>query len=100
MKKEIISTIVVATLFFSSCCDNQKKTNMNKTEFTKDNTIFSIGSQGSADWFTGTVYVTPLMQPGGNLHYAIGDVKFEPSARTYWHTHPVEQVLLVTDGKG
>lgn len=64
------------------------------------NTIFPAGEQGASDWFTGTVMVNTLLVPGGNLDYTIGDVKFEPGARTRWHTHPIEQVLLVTEGKG
>ncbi len=65
-----------------------------------ENSIFEKGAKGSSEWFTGTVWVNTLMPPGENLHYTIGDVKFEPRARTLWHTHPVEQVLLVTDGQG
>jgi quercetin dioxygenase-like cupin family protein len=27
-------------------------------------------------------------------------VTFEPGARTHWHTHPLGQVLIVTEGMG
>ncbi len=31
---------------------------------------------------------------------SIGNVMFEPGARTNWHKHPGGQILLVTDGEG
>jgi len=40
---------------------------------------------GPNDWFTGTVRVDPL---------------FEPGARTAWHSHPLGQTLIVTAGLG
>jgi quercetin dioxygenase-like cupin family protein/alkylhydroperoxidase/carboxymuconolactone decarboxylase family protein YurZ/quinol monooxygenase YgiN len=63
--------------------------------------IFPKGGKGSADWFTGTVWVQPLVNPSDmeNL-YSVGSVTFEPGGRTHWHTHPIGQVLLVTEGKG
>jgi 4-carboxymuconolactone decarboxylase len=63
--------------------------------------IFPIGERGSADWFSGEVYVQPLVSPAEmeNL-YTVGNVTFEPSARTNWHTHPIGQTLLVIEGKG
>ncbi|KAA6333134.1 hypothetical protein EZS27_018430 [termite gut metagenome] len=64
-------------------------------------TIFLKGNRGSADWFTGTVYVQPLVNPDemGGL-YAVGSVTFEPGGKTHWHTHPIGQTLLVIEGKG
>ena len=32
--------------------------------------------------------------------FVIGNVTFEPGARTNWHTHPKGQVLIVTEGNG
>ncbi|MDR3219978.1 MAG: carboxymuconolactone decarboxylase family protein [Dysgonamonadaceae bacterium] len=63
--------------------------------------IFAKGGKGSADWFTGTVWVQPLVNPDEmeNL-YSVGSVTFEAGGRTHWHTHPTGQVLLVTEGKG
>ena len=31
---------------------------------------------------------------------AISNVTFEPGARTIWHSHPLGQTLIVTDGTG
>jgi quercetin dioxygenase-like cupin family protein/alkylhydroperoxidase/carboxymuconolactone decarboxylase family protein YurZ len=63
--------------------------------------IFPKGGKGSADWFTGTVWVQSLVNPPDmeNL-YSVGSVTFEPGGRTHWHTHPIGQVLLVIEGMG
>jgi quercetin dioxygenase-like cupin family protein len=65
-------------------------------------------SKGPADWFTGTVRIDPLFQPGPCRAVASGEggraagnsVTFEPGARTAWHTHPLGQTLIVTSGCG
>lgn len=79
-------------------CDQLNAQNINGDNF--ENSIFEKGGKGPSEWFTGTVWVKTLMSPCKNLHYTIGDVKFSPGARTLWHTHPIEQVLLITDGHG
>lgn len=67
---------------------------------TSENSIFPKGQQGSPDWFTGTVWVTPLLAKDKNNDFSVSNVLFEPDARTHWHTHPRGQVLLVTEGNG
>ena len=64
------------------------------------NHIFPQGDRGSVDYFTGTTWVTMLVQKGGDINYSVANVVFEPNARTNWHTHPAGQILLVTDGDG
>lgn len=100
-KTSILLMTCMITLFTIISCNNNPKTKNMETTGNKTNTaIFPKGDKGPTEWFTGTVWVTTLMKPNENLHYTIGDVKFEAGARTYWHTHPIEQVLLVTEGKG
>jgi len=66
--------------------------------------IKRIGSQasskGPAEWFSGTVRIDPLFQALAPARTAAAIVTFEPSARTAWHTHPLGQTLIVTDGTG
>jgi quercetin dioxygenase-like cupin family protein len=66
--------------------------------------IKRVGSQpsakGSPDWFTGIVRVDPLFQAPAPASVSGASVTFEPSARTAWHTHPLGQTLIVTDGCG
>lgn len=47
--------------------------------------------QGPEAWFTGCVRIDKV---GG------ATVTFEPGARTAWHTHPLGQTLIVTQGRG
>ena len=54
----------------------------------------------SADWFTGTVTMSPLFHDEAPSQVAGASVTFQPGARTNWHTHPLGQVLIVTDGRG
>lgn len=65
-----------------------------------ENSIFPKGQQGSADYFTGTAWVTPLLAKDSTNNFSIDNVVFEPGARANWHTHPRGQVLIVTDGQG
>ncbi|MBS0456038.1 MAG: cupin domain-containing protein [Proteobacteria bacterium] len=55
-------------------------------------------TQGSAEYFTGSVRIDCPFCGSGNLSAAT--VTFEPGARTAWHTHPLGQTLLVTSGFG
>jgi quercetin dioxygenase-like cupin family protein len=57
-------------------------------------------TKGSQDWFSGTVRVDPLFQAPSPARVAAAKVTFEPGARTAWHTHPLGQTLIVTDGAG
>jgi quercetin dioxygenase-like cupin family protein len=67
-------------------------------------TITRAGSQpssvGPADWFTGTVRIDPLFTAPAPARAAAATVTFEPGARTAWHTHPLGQTLVVTEGRG
>ena len=56
--------------------------------------------QGPAEWFTGTVHVSYLHQPSAPTRMHSVNVRFEPGARTAWHTHPLGQALIVTTGCG
>ena len=54
----------------------------------------------SADWFTGSVRMDPLIEAPSPARVAAVSVTFEPGARTAWHTHPLGQTLIVTAGLG
>jgi len=66
--------------------------------------IKRVGTQasprGPSDWFTGTVRIDPLFQASHPARALGASVTFEPGARTAWHTHPLGQALIVTDGCG
>jgi quercetin dioxygenase-like cupin family protein len=77
---------------------NDKIKIMNPSEI--QNTIFSKGERAPADYFTGTVWVQLLVPNDPIFNCQVGNVVFEPGARNNWHTHPVGQILIVTDGIG
>ena len=56
--------------------------------------------KGSPDTFTGDVTVEPLFQQKEPARAGAGKVTFQPGARSAWHTHPLGQALIVTDGIG
>jgi quercetin dioxygenase-like cupin family protein len=55
---------------------------------------------GSADWFTGSVYIDTVAAPSGPSRLAASSVHFTPGARTAWHTHPNGQTIFVLEGVG
>jgi quercetin dioxygenase-like cupin family protein len=56
--------------------------------------------KGSADWFTGDVYVDTVAAPIGASRLNASSVHFTPGARTAWHTHPNGQTIFVIEGVG
>ena len=66
--------------------------------------IYTCGSRPTrrapADSFTGTVWQEPIIEAPAPARVRAGLVRFEPGARTAWHTHPLGQTLIVTAGCG
>lgn len=56
--------------------------------------------KGPAEWFTGDVWIDPVVEPDGDSTLNIGAVHFHPGARTAWHSHAGGQTLYVTEGRG
>lgn len=61
--------------------------------------IFPKGEKGSSEFFTGNAYNQGLVMDTV-LTTIVGNVYFEPGARSNWHTHPAGQILVITDGVG
>jgi len=57
-------------------------------------------TNGSPDYFTGTVRIDQRFQRSDPARVGGASVTFEPGARTAWHTHPLGQTLIVTAGCG
>lgn len=65
---------------------------------TRAETVKSVfGAEGQ---FTGHVRIDPMFNANEYSHYTVGMVTFDPKARTYWHTHPSGQRLIVLHGHG
>jgi len=52
------------------------------------------------EYFTGTVWQDPIIEAPAPARVRSGMVRFEPGARTHWHTHPLGQTLAVIAGSG
>jgi quercetin dioxygenase-like cupin family protein len=57
-------------------------------------------AKGSAEFFTGSVRIDPLIETTAPARVGGATVTFEPGARTAWHRHPLGQMLIVTAGCG
>jgi len=96
MKTIIKFSALFLTILFFACNNNQtEKTMEHKTEL-----VFPKGDQITNNNFTGTAWLQMLVNNDSIYNASIGNVTFEPGARTNWHKHPGGQILLVTDGSG
>jgi quercetin dioxygenase-like cupin family protein len=56
--------------------------------------------RGPEEWFSGEVWLDAVATALAPSQVRVLSVHFAPGARTAWHTHPVGQVLYVTEGEG
>jgi quercetin dioxygenase-like cupin family protein len=95
MKILLISAIASLALLTTSCMED--KSENNKKEL---NAIFPKGEKGPAENFTGNAWAAPLVDNDSIYNTVVGNVYFEPGARSNWHRHPSGQILVITDGVG
>jgi quercetin dioxygenase-like cupin family protein len=62
--------------------------------------IFPKGQQGPAANITGKAFNYGLVDADSTYSSVVGNVYFEPGARSNWHSHPAGQILIITDGEG
>jgi quercetin dioxygenase-like cupin family protein len=62
--------------------------------------IFPKGKQGPASNFTGKAFNYGLVESDSTYNTVVGNVLFEPGARSNWHKHPAGQILIITAGEG
>lgn len=56
--------------------------------------------EGSSQNFTGAVAIKPLTSVTDGINAPSAYVSFTSNARSFWHTHPKGQYLIVTEGEG
>jgi quercetin dioxygenase-like cupin family protein len=95
MKTLLISAIASLTLVTTGCMED--KSGNNKQEL---NAIFPKGEKGPSENFTGNAWAAPLVDNDSIYNTVVGNVYFEPGARSNWHRHPSGQILVITDGVG
>jgi quercetin dioxygenase-like cupin family protein len=54
----------------------------------------------SSPLFTGPVTMQSIVGADMSKHFLIRQVNFGPGVRNKFHSHSIEQVLIVTEGKG
>lgn len=54
--------------------------------------------RGPADWFSGVVWIDPVLGNQAPSTLSCARVSFEPGTRTAWHTHPRGQGLYILSG--
>lgn len=96
MKHKLIYILSIALAFLTACSNNEKVEKQTK----QSELVFAKGKKITNDNFTGTAYLQMLMDADSLNSISVGNVTFEPGARSKWHTHPAGQILLVTDGVG
>jgi 4-carboxymuconolactone decarboxylase len=91
-------TILNSPVLADAPVSNIKEKNNAMMEISKNGSrVINIGS---SDFFTGRVHVEQLAKGADPARVSAGKVTFEPRARSAWHTHPLGQILIITEGCG
>ncbi len=70
-------------------------------KIAETDTVFGQGEPNPyGKFFRGQTYLNMLVNKDDVWNSSIGNVTFEPGARTNWHKHTGGQLLLVLDGEG
>ena len=96
----IITSYMLVAAFAAMClfagCTNKD----NDQGGTATQAIFPKGQLGPKENFTGNAWHIGLVEQDSVYNTVIGNVYFEPGARSNWHIHPAGQILMITDGIG
>lgn len=97
MKNKSAKTVFLVALLFATAlvaCES------NIASPDQGDEIFPKGVKGPSTNFTGNAYNFGLVQSDSIYNTLVGNVYFEPGARSNWHTHPGGQILVITGGVG
>lgn len=72
----------------------------NKQQKSGLNFIFPKGEVGPPEHFSGKAWNIGIVANDSVYNTVVGNVYFEPGARSNWHKHPAGQILVITDGVG
>lgn len=96
MKHNLKYILPLVIVLFTACNNNQE---MDDTK-QQNALVFPRGEKIANENFTGIAYLQMLIGADSLNSISVGNVTFEPGARSNWHSHPAGQILLVTDGVG
>jgi quercetin dioxygenase-like cupin family protein len=94
--RQVAAAALAAISLFASSVQAQERTPT--MEITRKADLKTV--DGPAEYFTGPVTITGQFQREAPSRVGGAIVRFEPGARTAWHTHPLGQTLIVTEGVG
>ncbi len=97
-KNIVLAVFISAAIGVCSCTDAQEL--KSGSEGVNNDLIFPQGEKITNNNFKGTAYLKMLIEADSVNPTAVGNVTFEPGARTKWHSHPAGQILLAIDGVG
>ncbi|HIB36021.1 cupin domain-containing protein [Mesonia sp.] len=97
----LVFPIFLSIILVIGCKDRTPQQEEAETKSTgQTDFLFPKGQKGPDKNFTGNAYNTGLLAPDSTYTTIVGNVFFEPGARSNWHTHPSGQILIITDGAG
>ena len=94
VKKGLLFFALWCLLSFHAQAQKSRRAPANQTP------IFPKGEKITNNNFHGTAWLQPLVASDSLNPTSVGNVTFEPGARTKWHLHPGGQILLATGGVG
>lgn len=100
INSKLLVGMLLMTLYGVTSCTKGTKQNVNKSSDTELVAIFPKGKLGSSEYFTGNAYNYGLVPTDSTYTTLVGNVYFEPGARSNWHNHPAGQILIITAGVG
>ena len=96
MKHMLKFSLLFLTLALMACSGKQPQT----AKEQKPEPLLPKGEKITGNNFSGTAWLHMFVSNDTINNTSIGNVTFEPKARTNWHKHPGGQILLVTEGIG
>ena len=90
------AALTIAALSLAGAAAAQEGRNAMEITRKADQTVV----EGPKEYFTGKATITGQFQRAAPSRVTGAIVHFEPGARTVWHSHPLGQTLIVTEGVG
>lgn len=95
-----IKSIVISTTLFTSIGVQAMDTSQAILSQTIKKAVDQKVIEGPDNIFTGTVAIKMLTDVTDSINASSAYVSFNANARSFWHTHPIGQYLIVTEGEG
>jgi quercetin dioxygenase-like cupin family protein len=95
MKTSLATLSIILALTTTAMSQTTSKQQKSELNF-----IFPKGELGPPEHFSGKAWNIGIVVNDSVYNTVVGNVYFEPGARSNWHKHPAGQILIITDGVG